>query len=120
MKLRLMVLALFGVTGCHHGFYRNRCQLFPTSEIVGRVGRLPPKYQDLSEAKPYRNYLGITHIEPAAHHFSVWYQDIEPTVVQLRARLDDKGRALLEYEGSAWGGLGVAPSEVPPQPPPEF
>jgi hypothetical protein len=82
--------------------------------------RLParPAPADLGDAKPYRNYVAVTGVDPFAHHFAVRYLNVETTLVYVRARVGDGGRTILEYEGGYGGGLAIA-DRPPTAPPPE-
>jgi hypothetical protein len=71
---------------------------------------VPPRL-DLSKAMPNRRYLGVTHVEPLGHHFTIWYHDIEPSVVTVRVEREPSGIVLVPVVGY-WGGLGVGPAKV--------
>lgn len=69
---------------------------------------------DLSAAKPFRNYLAVTEVGPAGHHFTVWFHHIEPNVYRVRAERDATGTLRLHFESGAFGGIGAPPERTPP------
>ena len=76
--------------------------------------------QFLDEVRSFRNYYALGDVSPAAHLYTVWYTDVEPTVVKLRVTEDATGVVRVEQAGGWWGGLGVRPRVAPPAPPAEL
>lgn len=75
---------------------------------------------DLGPLKQYRTYYAISDVSPPAHLYTVWYRNIEPTVLKVRAFKDATGRIHVEQVGGWWGGLGIPPRRRPPSPPAEL
>jgi hypothetical protein len=71
---------------------------------------------DLTAAKAYRSYAAVTAVEPAGHHFTVWYDDEEPVMLRLRVTREATGRLTLVVEGGGEGGFSEAPLSLPPPP----
>lgn len=90
----------------------SECRMF-----VPRSPQVAPALADLSAVKAFRNYIAVTRVEPASHHFTLWYSYIEPNMLRVRASRDAAGHLIIEPEGGYWGGLGGAPREIPPVPP---
>jgi hypothetical protein len=84
------------------------------------AGAAGPARADLGPLRPYRNYYAIADLSPPAHLYTVWYRDVEPTVVNLRVTDDGDGAIRVEQTGGWWGARGVGPTTTPPPPPPEL
>ncbi len=97
------------------------CWPFVTNPAPGPA-RVEPPLVDLSAAKPYRNYLGVTRVDPVADHFTFRSDLHGPT--DIRVRRDGAGRLGIDLETSVCprsilcsAGGGAAPSPAdPPQP----
>jgi hypothetical protein len=76
----------------------------PPGEVQGSL--------DLSKAMPNRRYLAVTDVEPAGHHFTIWYHDVEPSVVSVRVEQTASGGVELVPTAAYWGGLGIGPRKV--------
>lgn len=59
----------------------------------------------------YRNYFAIERVGPAASHFTAWWTDVEPS--HCDATVEGSSVVL---SGCMFGGLSVAPKEIPPVP----
>lgn len=115
----LVVVALVAaLAGCPSartgGSGGGQCAIATYSPYVAGGGE---KLESLAEARPFRSYYSITDVSPPAHLYTVWYHDVEPTVIELRATEDADGTIHVAQSGGYWGGLGVAPDKRPPPPP---
>lgn len=76
-----------------------------------------PALVDLSLLELYRNTFAVTRVGPYEDHFTLWFHDIEPTFVQLRARRDPRtGHVHIEVDHGMWGGIGMPPESPAPAP----
>jgi hypothetical protein len=93
---------------------------FPHPDCVLGDGRTrstqAAKKVDLSALKLYRNTFAVSRVGPLENHFTVWFHDIEPEFLQLRATEDSAGDLRIEVDNGMWGGIGAPPKD--PKPPP--
>jgi hypothetical protein len=83
---------------------------------AGTQSTAPPV--DLSGLKLYRNTFLVDRVGPYEHHFSLWYDHIEPNFARVRARIDPAtGRAHVAIDNEAFGDVfpPKAPRPTPPQ-----
>lgn len=85
----------------------SECEMFP------RRREPPPPLADLSAVRRFHHYLGVADVAQVGHHFTVWYRDIEPAMVRVRVGRT-AGRLDIASEGGYWGGMAVAPKQMPP------
>lgn len=67
--------------------------------------------------KGYRTYVAIQDVKPRAHHFYVWFSDIEPCLAQVAGNTVAEMEALTEEDlHMSWGAFGLPPDSVDPVP----
>lgn len=67
--------------------------------------------------KAYRTYVAIQSVKPQAHHFYVWFSDIEPCLAQISGNTVAEMEALTEDDlHMSWGAFGLPPDSVDPVP----
>jgi len=91
-------------------------RLKPCRLLDGATSRRAPRYADLTAARDYHSYVAVTAVAPLGHHFDVWYHGIEPNWLHLLVKRETSGRLSVMVTGGGWGGVGVAPREIPPLP----
>lgn len=98
-------------SGCGAAYRHPReCEMFPSLPAASTV---PAPALDLTAARAYYNYIAVTDVQPAGHHFALWYRDVEPQVQYLRAERDAAGHLRLGPEGGYWGGYAIPVGQIP-------
>lgn len=120
VRSSLLSLFLLGAaSSCRHGVHAESgrtCDIAGDSDASSLFSS-PAAPADLSAVKPFHSYLAVTNVGPVAHHFQVWFRQVEPVTMRIRALRDESGKLHLIEESGYWGGMGVPP-DAPPQPPP--
>ena len=101
MRALLVVIALVG--GCAAPRSGSRA---PARAVVPQ-----PDHPDWAHLKVMRNYLRLVEVGPFAHHFTVWYHDVEPCVCEATVE-----GAQVTLRDCWFGGMGVPPAQVPALP----
>lgn len=101
-RLAGLALAALALLGC-----APRTWNYPICQPLDTVrrSRTAPPPLDLSDARPFRSYLAVTRVEPAGHHFTVWYNSGEPAIADLRVTRDAADHLEIEEEAGYYGGV---------------